>query len=119
MSRRKKNVWTNVKGEIADRSLIPPDLKQCQAMPNVLKWSPFTLGPMPKPVQCLNVPVAVLVENKSAQPDGKIGSMSVCNDCLELFRKYRTPTFAKVHELQTEEAKKAFTSGGQGAIIAE
>lgn len=95
--RRKLPRWVNAKGEVASAHTVPPDLKRCQACPNMLSWSPFTLGPRPKPERCTNRPYCVAVENKSAVEDGKIGSMALCTQCLALFRKVRPPTFAKIH----------------------
>lgn len=67
--------------EAAD--LTPPDFKQCQAMPNVAKHSPFSLGPMPTPVRCENTPVWMAVETKPGR-DGVDGSMTLCQSCCEL-----------------------------------
>jgi hypothetical protein len=99
MKRPTPSKWVNAKGQRAHHSLTPPDTKQCQAFPNVLNWGPFALGPRPTPIRCENKALFVLVENKAVNDDGKIGSMSLCNDCLILHRKYRPPTFAKVHEI--------------------
>lgn len=63
--------------------LIPPDFKQCQARPNVLDHSPFSLGPMPKPIRCPNLPVWLALEIKPGR-DGIHGSMTLCQSCSEL-----------------------------------
>ncbi len=42
--------------------LIPPDFERCQAYPNVAKWTPFSLGPRPDPIQCESKPVWLAVE---------------------------------------------------------
>lgn len=87
----------NDKGQTPDPTLEPADLEQCQCQPNMLSWSPFAFGPMPTPVRCTNKPVAVLVENKPARVDARIGSMSLCEECLPKHQKHFPPTHAKVN----------------------
>lgn len=96
--------YTNVKGQAADPTTAPPDLERCQACPNMLGWSPMTLGPKPKPIRCSNVPEHVAVENKPAA-DGRVGSMSLCRHCLALFKQHFQPTFAKIHPVTREVTK--------------
>ncbi len=101
----RRRYWENAKGQKNDPSLTPPDLNQCQATPNVLGWGPFSLGPMPKPIRCEKRAHFVIVENKPTHRDGLIGAMSLCGDCLALFRKYRPPTFAKTHVITPDESR--------------
>lgn len=69
--------------------LIPPDFNRCQAFPNVARHSPFTLGPMPKPVRCVSKPVWLAVETKAGE-DGLKGSMTLCQSCAELLLESRS-----------------------------
>jgi hypothetical protein len=65
--------------------MIDPDREQCQAeKPN--GCSPFTLGGRPELVRCTAKP-AVIVTEKEPGPDGEIGSMSLCGECLAVFNK--------------------------------
>jgi len=64
------------------KPLIPPDYKRCQA--EVLPGSFMTLGPRVWK-RCHNQPT-VIVEESSPGEDGKIGSMSLCEDCLKVFK---------------------------------
>jgi hypothetical protein len=100
--------WTNAKGQKADPTLTAPDLAICQARPNMLKWSPFTLGPKPVPVRCTNRARFVAVENKPGD-DGRIGSMGLCGDCVALLRQHRGPTFARIHPLTEPDHAGVFT----------
>jgi len=99
MTLKRNPKCVNAKGQTPDPTLVPPDLKRCQVQPNMLSWSPFTLGPKPTPVRCTNVPHFVGVENKPAERDGRIGAMSLCGDCLVLYRKHFPPTHAKIHPI--------------------
>ncbi len=63
--------------------LIPPDFERCQACPNVARHSPFSLGPMPKPVRCEDPPIWLAVETKPGS-DGLHGSMTVCQACASI-----------------------------------
>ena len=110
--RIRRRFWTNAKGQKNSAALEAPDLNQCQAQPNVMAWGPFSLGPMPKPIRCTNTSHFVIVENKATHKDGLIGAMSLCGDCLALFRKHRSPTFAKVHAIT--EVPSGGVSQGEG-----
>jgi hypothetical protein len=68
-------------------SLIPPDHEQCQANPNVLTWTPFSLGPMPAPVRCTARPVWLASEVVPGA-DGLCGSMSLCDSCANLMLNF-------------------------------
>lgn len=70
------------------------DRRRCQAFPNMLNWSPFSLGPRPTPVRCSSVPVAVLKERFHGD-DGLMGEMSVCGRCLDLFFEHTKHTKSK------------------------
>ena len=72
---------------VTSASLTPPDPERCQANPNVLRWSPFSLGPMPEPVRCSN-PAAWLAEEVRPGKDGLCGAMTLCEGCADLMRGY-------------------------------
>jgi len=66
-------------------ALIPPDPKQCQAeKPN--GNNAFTLGGVPGLIRCTNKPTVIATEKKLTS-DGQIGSMSLCDDCQNVFIK--------------------------------
>jgi hypothetical protein len=74
------------------KPLEPPDLDRCQAdKPN--GCGPFTLGGRPGLVRCTSTPTVVATEVNPGD-DGRIGSMSLCADCLEVFQKQMGPGFA-------------------------
>lgn len=102
MTIKRKSNWVNTKGQKAHPGLEPPDLNQCQARPNMVKWSPFTLGPKPEPIRCTNQPVFVAVEN-APRADGKVGSMSLCLSCRQLLSSNASRTFAKIHPILPED----------------
>lgn len=97
---KRKSPFTNAMGQAPHKSLEPPDLTRCQANPNMLRWTPFTLGPMPTPKRCPAAPSVVIVENKTKNPDGKVGSMSLCAGCLDLYKLNFGAGYAKVHKIQ-------------------
>ena len=53
-------------------------------MPNGL--GPFTLGGGHKMVRCKNKPIVIATETKPGE-DGFKGSMTLCNECLEVANK--------------------------------
>lgn len=62
--------------------MIPPDLERCQAeKPNGESF--MTLGGGHKMIRCDNKPTVIVTETQPG-PDGKIGSMSLCTDCLKV-----------------------------------
>lgn len=76
----------------------PPDNNQCQAMkPNGNTF--MTLGGIPGHVRCTSKPSVILTETKPA-PDGLIGSMSLCADCLTVFNKQMPAGFATVEVIK-------------------
>ena len=79
-------------------ALAPPDKKRCQA--EKLSGSFMTLGPRHME-RCTNLPTVIATEKKPGE-DGQKGSMSLCEDCLEIF-KQKFPkgyaTFKKIHNL--------------------
>jgi hypothetical protein len=93
--------WVNAKGVGPSPGIPKPDLKRCEARPNMLGWSFMTLGPKPEPIRCERATRFVVIENK-AREDGKIGIMGVCGDCLVLLRKHTSPTFAKVYPVEVK-----------------
>jgi hypothetical protein len=70
-----------------DEGMIPPDLSQCQGYPNMMAYSPFNLGPSPKPVRCTHTPVNIALEIVAGK-DGRRGSMALCADCSALLSNY-------------------------------
>lgn len=71
--------------------LIPPDLKQCQAMkPNGHTFMSF--GGIPGRIRCEEKPTVIITE-KEQQGDGKKGSMSLCVECLEQAQRQLGDTF--------------------------
>lgn len=64
--------------------LVPPDLNQCQAeKPNGNSF--MTLGGRPGRVRCKNPPTHLVTETEPGE-DGKTGGMSLCDDCLAVFK---------------------------------
>lgn len=63
------------------------DPNQCQANPNVLDWSPFSLGPMPTPIRCQNKPTYLAMEIVPGR-DGKKGMMTLCTSCTDKMMQY-------------------------------
>lgn len=65
--------------------LDPPDHKRCQAdIPN--DYSFMTLGGVPGRTRCTRKPTLIATENSCGE-DGRIGSMSLCDDCAAVFQK--------------------------------
>lgn len=65
--------------------LIPPDPDQCQAeVPNEHTF--MTLGGVPGRVRCKKRPSVIVTENSPGE-DGKRGYMSLCAECVEVFKK--------------------------------
>jgi hypothetical protein len=76
--------------QVAEKTqkMIPPDPKQCQAekMP---PYSFMTFG-TPHRVRCTNTPVALVAEAKCAA-DGLCGAMTLCADCLKVYKEQTKP----------------------------
>lgn len=64
--------------------LTPVDKERCQA--EIRRNGPMRLGVVEGYTQCCAKPVAVVSEKK-AGPDGLRGSMSMCDSCLDVFKK--------------------------------
>lgn len=64
------------------KSLIPADTSQCQAM--VKEGSFMTLGPRSWD-RCTKKPTVVVSEEQPGK-DGQKGSMSMCQECFEVFQ---------------------------------
>jgi len=81
------------------KALTPPDKKRCQAM--VPTGGQFQVGGEigdPKDgyrIRCRNTPTVIATENEPGE-DGLIGEMSLCNDCLKVFRKQMPKGFATI-----------------------
>jgi hypothetical protein len=74
------------------KPLTPPDLKRCQAdKPN--SHSFMTLGGTPGLERCKNKPLYV-VHEKKPDKDGRRGSMSLCQGCLDQANKQIPGTFS-------------------------
>lgn len=66
--------------------LIPPDKKQCQCeKPNGHTFMSF--GGVPGRVRCTNKPAVIITEKQPSPQDGQCGSMSLCSDCLAVFKQ--------------------------------
>lgn len=71
--------------EKKQKPLTPPDPKRCQAeVPNGHSF--MTLGGRPGRERCKKAPSCIIVEVAPGK-DGRCGSMSLCDDCLEVFTK--------------------------------
>jgi len=82
--------------------LRPPDLKRCQAeKPNGHSF--MTIGGRPGGRErCGAAPTVIATEIKPGK-DGQIGSMALCDDCLEVFQE-QMPGKAKIRRI-TEKTK--------------
>jgi hypothetical protein len=65
--------------------MIPPDPTRCQATIRAAHGA-FVLGPPPRFERCRNTPVTIARE-VAPGPDGEVGAMSLCENCLVQFRK--------------------------------
>lgn len=65
------------------KRMTPPDRSRCQAeKPNGA--GPFTTGGIPGHVRCEAKPTFIVMETAPGE-DGQIGSMSLCDDCHQVF----------------------------------
>lgn len=80
--------------------LIPPDTEQCQAE-HTAPTNFMTLGgpPVGTMVRCKNKPTHLLKENKPDE-DGRRGSMTLCDECLAVFKKEFPASFATITPLK-------------------
>ena len=89
------------------KKLTPPDPNQCQA--EVPGNGPFTMGGAigdPRRgyrVRCTNKPVVVATEVERGA-DGHRGSMSLCESCLEAFKKQMGEDFATFKRTPSKKA---------------
>lgn len=80
--------------------LIPPDPKQCQAdKPNGASF--MSMGAFPALVRCSNVPSVIITETMPGK-DGLIGSMSLCQECLEV-AKIRLQNSFQITQIETQK----------------
>ena len=80
------------------QKLTPPDLKQCQALiPNGNTF--MTLGGRPGHERCENKPVWLATEKRAAE-DGLVGSMTLCENCKEVFLKQMGDDYAILTKLE-------------------
>jgi hypothetical protein len=92
-------------------SLTPPDLKRCQAeVPT--KDSFMTLGGRPgKRVRCSNKPQVVVQETVPGK-DGLKGSMSLCGDCLVVFKQINGVKAYRFEFIKKSREKREASSRG-------
>jgi hypothetical protein len=83
------------------KPLTPPDPDWCQAE-KTGGHSFMTLGGTPKMERCGNATTVIVVE-ANAGADGQHGSMSLCDDCLGVFRKQMSNL--SVHVFRREERR--------------
>lgn len=82
------------------QNLIPPDFNQCQAeKPNGVNF--MTLGGKFQLIRCTNKPMYIATENV-AGADGQIGSMSLCEECKEVFLNQCGTDYATVKLILVE-----------------
>jgi hypothetical protein len=114
VNRKTKSIITILTQELAEElyrqigrdprelKLVPPDLKQCQGEKREGgPYSFMTLGPIPPLKRCTNAPTVVVRETKPAE-DGLQGSMSLCDECLEAFRKQNPHASYSVKEIKRD-----------------
>ena len=71
--------------------ITPIDYNACQAeKPNGASF--MTMGGVPKQIRCTNKPNVIATETEKGE-DGIQGSMSLCNECLEVAKKQLPPNF--------------------------
>ena len=83
------------------KPLEPPDFERCQA--ETTQRAPFALGGTHRRKRCDNVPTVILIE-KVPGKDGRIGSMSLCPECLTICLEQlgkENFTIAKIKKLHT------------------
>lgn len=84
-------------------ALTPPDLDRCQAdKPNGCTF--MTLGGKPGLVRCSNKPAVIATEAKPG-PDGQIGRMSLCAECLEVFQVQMPSGYATFKIIESPKPK--------------
>jgi hypothetical protein len=78
--------------------LTPPDYDRCQGESK--NNNPFTMGGViGRWVRCNQKPTTLL-EEMSPGEDGKMGSMTLCDDCLAIFKKMFPGTKVKFTEIK-------------------
>ena len=77
--------------------LTPPDPARCQA--EMREGSFMTLGPRAM-IRCSNAPTVIVTENELGS-DGQCGSMSLCPDCLEVFRTTLSALTCTIKEISS------------------
>lgn len=81
-------------------TLTPPDFDRCQAEKSA-GYSFMTLGGRPGTmIRCENKPTVIATENQTGD-DGQIGAMSMCDECLEVFKKKMPEDYATIHRIDT------------------
>lgn len=89
--------------------LIPPDLKQCQAVVPNPKYAPFSIGQNAvyanRTLRCTNLPTVVTRENK-ADEYGLRGRMALCDACLAVAREQLGADFFTVVQRVSVDRRK-------------
>jgi len=85
---------------MSDKSkMVPPDTDQCQSLkPNGHTF--MTLEGRPGYVRCTNKPVWIATEKKANPKDGMVGSMSLCDECKEVFLKQMGKDYAVLSKIE-------------------
>jgi len=79
------------------KELTPPDLCRCQAeKPNGASF--MTCGGRPERIRCNEEPCVIATENEPG-PDGRVGSMSLCQHCAEVFVQQLGSTYATIAKI--------------------
>lgn len=78
-------------------SLTPPDKTRCQA--EMLSGSFMTLGPRHLE-RCTNRPTVIATETNPGE-DGQKGSMSLCENCLKIFKQKFPKGYATFSKIST------------------
>lgn len=95
-----ENLYREIGRDPRELQLEPPDPKRCQA--DKREGGPYsfmTLGPLPPMKRCKNKPTVIVKETKPGD-DGLCGAMSLCDECLEAFRKMNPHAQYSVKELK-------------------
>jgi len=86
---------------MAKIKLIPIDKRRCQV--KILKGSFMTLGPRHYK-RCENKATWIATEKKPNKEDGKIGKMSLCDDCKRIFIKKKGHRYASFEKIVNRQS---------------
>lgn len=83
--------------------LEPVDLLRCQS--EYTRYRPFVMGgKVRERVRCENV-AAIVATERQPGADGQHGSMSLCAECAEVFKKQMGDGFATLRTILADEAR--------------